>query len=171
MPWAGSLFAVFLILSFGLIFNAVQANSIAGAVGAAFGIPKLWIGVTIAILAGVFIFGGIRSMARFAEFVVPFMAGFYVLLALIIMAIHITEVPGVLATIVKSAFGLEEAGGAVLPVQSLRPCSMVSSGVCSPTRPEWGRRLTLRPRLRPHLIIHRCQLQLRGKRALSSGGW
>ena len=112
-PWAGSIFAVCLILSFGLIFNAVQANSIADAVEAAFGVPKLWIGIAIAILAGLVIFGGIRSIARFAEFVVPFMAGLYVLVALVIMAINITEVPGVLATIVKSAFGLEEAGGGV----------------------------------------------------------
>lgn len=110
-PWAGSLFAVFLILSFGLVFNAVQANSIADAMEGAFGIPKLWVGIAIAILAGVVIFGGLRSIVRFAELVVPLMAGIYVLIALVIMAINITEVPGVLITIVKSAFGLEEATG------------------------------------------------------------
>lgn len=110
-PWAGSIFAVCLILSFGLVFNAVQANSIADAMEGAFGIPKLWVGIIIAILAGVVIFGGLRSIVRFAELVVPLMAGIYVLIALVIMAINITEVPGVLLTIVKSAFGLEEAAG------------------------------------------------------------
>ncbi|MCL7942424.1 alanine/glycine:cation symporter family protein [Marinobacter sp. ATCH36] len=110
-PWAGSIFAVCLILSFGLVFNAVQANSIADAMEGAFGIPKLWVGILIAVLAGVVIFGGLRSIVRFAELVVPLMAGIYVLIALVIMAINITEVPGVLITIVKSAFGLEEAAG------------------------------------------------------------
>lgn len=113
-PWAAAIFAVCLIISFGLVFNAVQANSIADAMQGAFGAPKLGVGVVIAACAGVVIFGGLRKIVRFAEFVVPFMAGAYVLLALGIMAMNITEVPGILALIVKSAFGLEEAaGGAV----------------------------------------------------------
>ena len=113
-PWAAAIFAVCLIISFGLVFNAVQANSIADAMQGAFGAPKLGVGVVIAACAGVVIFGGLRKIVRFAEFVVPFMAGAYVLLALGVMAMNITEVPGVLALIVKSAFGLEEAaGGAV----------------------------------------------------------
>jgi len=110
-PWAGSIFAICLILSFGLVFNAVQANSIADAMQGAFGVPKIWVGIVIAVLAGIVIFGGLRSIVRFAELVVPLMAGLYVLIALVIMAINITEVPGVLMTIVKSAFGLEEAAG------------------------------------------------------------
>ena len=110
-PWAGSIFAVCLILSFGLVFNAVQANSIADAMQGAFGVPKIWVGIVIAVLAGIVIFGGLRSIVRFAELVVPLMAGLYVLIALVIMAINITEVPGVLMTLVKSAFGLEEAAG------------------------------------------------------------
>jgi len=110
-PWAAAIFAVCLIISFGLVFNAVQANSIADAMQGAFGAPKLGVGVVIAACAGVVIFGGLRKIVRFAEFVVPFMAGAYVLLALGVMAMNITEVPGVLALIVKSAFGLEEAAG------------------------------------------------------------
>lgn len=110
-PWAAAIFAVCLIISFGLVFNAVQANSIADAMEGAFGAPKLGAGIVIAVLAGVVIFGGLRVIVRFAEFVVPFMAGAYVLLALIVMAMNITEVPGILALIVKSAFGLEEAAG------------------------------------------------------------
>lgn len=112
-PWASSIFAICLIISFGLVFNAVQANSIADAMQGAFGLPKLWVGVVIAILAGLVIFGGLRSIARFAELVVPFMATAYVLVALVVLVLNITEVPGVLATIIKSAFGLEEAAGGV----------------------------------------------------------
>ncbi len=110
-PWAAGIFAVCLIISFGLVFNAVQANSIADAMEGAFGIPKLWVGIAIAVFAGVVIFGGLRSIARFAELVVPFMAGTYVLVALGIMVANYDQVPGILALIVKSAFGLNEAAG------------------------------------------------------------
>lgn len=112
-PWAGGLFSVALIISFGLVFNAVQANSIADAMEGAFGFSKIWVGVAVAIVAGMVIFGGLRSIARFAELIVPLMAGLYVLMALAVLVMNITEVPGVLMTIVRSAFGLEEAAGGV----------------------------------------------------------
>ncbi|MEP4465148.1 alanine/glycine:cation symporter family protein, partial [Marinobacter alexandrii] len=112
-PWAGGIFAVCLIVSFGLVFNAVQANSIADAMKGAFGIPKLWVGVAVAVLAGVVIFGGLRSIVRFAELVVPFMAGSYVLIALGILVANYDQVGDVLALIVNSAFGLSEATGGV----------------------------------------------------------
>src|SRR5690606_13378657 len=59
LPWAGALFSVCLILSFGLVFNAVQANAIADSMVTAFNIPKLGTGIILAILASVVIFGGI----------------------------------------------------------------------------------------------------------------
>jgi AGCS family alanine or glycine:cation symporter len=102
---------VALILSFGLIFSAVQANSISVALEEAFSIPKLVTGLVVAGLAGIVIFGGIRSIASVAEKVVPAMAGLYVLVALFVVVTHITEVPGVLWLIVSSAFGLQEAAG------------------------------------------------------------
>jgi AGCS family alanine or glycine:cation symporter len=112
-PWAGGVFSVCLILAFGLVFNAVQANSIADAMQGAFGIPKLGVGVVIAAVTGVVIFGGIRSIAKVAEIIVPFMAAAYLAVALIVVIMNISEVPGVLALIVKSALGLEEAAGGV----------------------------------------------------------
>jgi len=110
-PWAGAIFSVCLILAFGLVFNAVQANSIADAMQGAFGFDKLWVGVALALLTGIVIFGGIRQIARVAEIVVPFMAVLYLLVALYVVAIHIGEVPGMLGHIVQSAFGLDAAGG------------------------------------------------------------
>jgi len=113
VPWAGSVFSVCLIISFGLVFNAVQANSIADAMEGAFGIPKLGVGVALAVLAGIVIFGGIRKIARFAELVVPFMAGVYILVALYVVFTHLSEVPAVLASIVSHALGFEPAVGGV----------------------------------------------------------
>lgn len=112
-PWAGGIFSVCLILAFGLIFNAVQANSIADAFNGAFGIDKIWVGVALAVLTAVVIFGGIKQIARVAEIIVPFMAVIYLLVALYVVIIHIGEVPGMLGHIVSSAFGLEAAGGGI----------------------------------------------------------
>ncbi|NLC01767.1 MAG: alanine:cation symporter family protein, partial [Pseudomonas formosensis] len=112
-PWAGVIFALALILSFGLVFNAVQANSIADAVESAFGVPKLWVGLVTAFFAGLVIFGGLRSIARFAEYVVPFMAGAYVLMAIYVLVVNYDQVPETLLSIFRGAFGLEEAAGGV----------------------------------------------------------
>ncbi len=109
--WLGYVFCFFFLCSFGLIFVAVQSNSIADAMEGAMGIPHLATGIVIAILTAVVIFGGIKSIANVADKVVPFMAGLYLLVALVIIVINITEVPGTLALIVKSAFGLEQAAG------------------------------------------------------------
>lgn len=107
----GYAFSIAFILAFGLIFSAVQANSISVAMDEAFSVPKLVTGIILVALAGIVIFGGIRSIARVAEKVVPAMAGLYLLVALYVCAINITEIPGVLALIVKSAFGFEQAAG------------------------------------------------------------
>jgi len=113
LPWLGAVFSVCLILSFGLVFNAVQANSIADAFQGAFGVPKWLAGLVIAAVAGVVIFGGIRKIASVAEVVVPFMAGAYLLLAIWVIVTNLGAVPGVIAEIFASAFGLTEAVGGI----------------------------------------------------------
>lgn len=112
-PWAGAIFSVCLILAFGLVFNAVQANSIADAFQGAFGVDKLWVGIALAGLTAVVIFGGIRQIARVAEFIVPFMAGIYLAVALYVVIANIGEVPGLLAMIVQEAFGFGAATGGI----------------------------------------------------------
>jgi AGCS family alanine or glycine:cation symporter len=92
MRWMGVLFSVFLIIAFGLVFNAVQANSIANAMSTAFGWDDLYVGIAVVALSAVVIFGGIKRIAKVAELIVPVMALAYLLLALF-----------------KSAFGLQEA--------------------------------------------------------------
>lgn len=113
LPWLGGVFSVCLILSFGLVFNAVQANSIADAMVGAFGVPKIATGLFLAALTAVVIFGGIRQIARVAEYVVPVMAGIYLLVTIYVVAINVTEVPGMLVHIIGSAFGLTEAAGGI----------------------------------------------------------
>lgn len=113
LRWMGALFAVFLIVAFGLIFNAVQANAISLAMKVAFDIPTWATGVGLSVMAGLIVFGGLSRVARFAELIVPVMALSYLLIALIVVMMNLGQVPSVLLLIVKSAFGLEQAGSGV----------------------------------------------------------
>lgn len=112
-PWAAVLFSLCLILAFGLVFNAVQANAIADAMNGAFGISKMTVGLAIALLTAIVIFGGIKQIARVSEVIVPFMAAIYLGVALYVVLINLNEVPSLLALIVKSAFGVEAAAGGI----------------------------------------------------------
>lgn len=108
--WLGILFSISLIVAFGFAFNSVQSNSIAVAfVG--YGIPAEAIGIGLAIITALIIFGGIRSIAKAAEMIVPIMAFGYLGVALVVVFMNITELPAVFTLIIKSAFGLESAVG------------------------------------------------------------
>ncbi|EGU48876.1 hypothetical protein VII00023_13742 [Vibrio ichthyoenteri ATCC 700023] len=109
MRWMGVLFSIFLIIAFGLVFNAVQANSIANAMHNAFGWEDKYVGIVVVLLSAIVIFGGIKRIARVAELVVPVMATAYLALALFVMFANIEKLPAILTLIVKSAFGLQEA--------------------------------------------------------------
>ncbi|WP_129141018.1 alanine/glycine:cation symporter family protein [Modicisalibacter coralii] len=109
--WLGALFAVFLLIAYGLAFNAAQSNTIAQGMNGAFGIPTWLTGVVLVCVVAVVIFGGLKSVARTAELIVPFMAIAYLLVALWILFANISEVPAMLALIVKSAFGFGPAVG------------------------------------------------------------
>lgn len=106
--WLAMLYAVSLIAAFALGFNAFQGNTVAGAVQDSLGIERLWTGLALAVVTGVVVYGGIKRIAHVADVVVPIMAIGYLGMAVLIVLLNITEVPAVLATIVKSAFGFEE---------------------------------------------------------------
>lgn len=129
--WLGSVFSVCLIISFGLVFNAVQANSIAGAIHGAFGVPTLAVGAALAAITALVIFGGIRKIAAVAEIAVPFMAVSYLLLALYVLAVHIGQVPGILAQIVGEALGFREAAAGVVGGVSAAMMNGVKRGLFS----------------------------------------
>jgi AGCS family alanine or glycine:cation symporter len=108
--WFAVLFALCLFFGYGFVFSAVQANTITDALNNSYGISTTYSGLVIIVLAGVIVIGGLRAIARFAEYIVPFMGIAYVLVALGITIINIQFLPGVLYDIITSAFGLQEAG-------------------------------------------------------------
>lgn len=114
MPWLGVAFSVCLVFSYGLIFSSVHANAMARSLTAAFGFSQLQIATGLVLLTAVIIFGGLRSVARVAEWIVPFMAAGYLGLALWVVATNLPDVPAALALVLRSAFGLEPAVGGVV---------------------------------------------------------
>ena len=113
-PWMGILFAILIILGFGMANQLVQSNTLCDAISNAFHIPMDYAAAGLALLTLLIIFGGIHRIARFCAWIVPFMALGYILLALYILVVNITEIPAMLRLIIRSAFGWEQAaGGAV----------------------------------------------------------
>lgn len=84
------------------------ANTISIAFNESFGVSRTVMGVILAALTAVIIFGGLRRIVSVTTYLVPVMAIAYIILALIVVVLNITEVPSVIALIVKSAFGAEE---------------------------------------------------------------
>lgn len=109
-----TVFAVSTILACGLLLPGVQSNSIAAAVKSAFAVQHMYTGILLAVLLGLIIFGGIRSIAKVAEFVVPFMALAYIIVAVVIVAMNYDKVPGVLSLIFSSAFGARETFAGII---------------------------------------------------------
>ncbi|NVO28177.1 alanine:cation symporter family protein [Donghicola sp. C2-DW-16] len=107
--WLAVVYSVCLIAAFGFGFNAFQGNTVAGAVQDSLGIDRLWTGIALALLSGFIIFGGIHRIAKASDVVVPIMAVGYILMAVAVIVLHISEIPAVIASIVKNAFGWEEA--------------------------------------------------------------
>ncbi|MHC6645493.1 alanine/glycine:cation symporter family protein [Alteromonas sp. HB246098] len=112
--WLAVAFSLCLFFGYGFVFSAVQANTITDALNNAYSFPAEYVGLAIIALAALIVVGGLKSIARFAEFVVPFMGIGYVLVALTITFINISELPAMLLDIIKSAFGLQEAGTGAL---------------------------------------------------------
>lgn len=115
-------FAVSTIVACGLLLPGVQANGIATAVKNAFGIDKIWTGIMLVVLLGMIIFGGIKLIANVAQYVVPFMAIAYILVATIILVMNYDKIPAVFALIFSSAFGANATFGGIIG-------AMISIGV------------------------------------------
>ncbi|MBT0588103.1 alanine/glycine:cation symporter family protein [Alteromonas oceanisediminis] len=107
--WLAVLFSLCLFMGYGFIFSAVQANTITDALNNAYNIDTLHSGLAIILVAGLIVIGGLRAIARFAEWIVPFMGVCYILVAVFITVSNIELLPAVLKDIVLSAFGLTEA--------------------------------------------------------------
>lgn len=119
LKWLAVLFAIFIILALGLIGNMVQSNSIASAFEKSLNIPTWATGLGVAVLVAFVIIGGIRNIAAFTEKVVPSMAFFYLLGAIIVLAMNYQYILPAFRAIFVAAFNPTAVlgGGAGIAIQ------------------------------------------------------
>ncbi|MCY0965745.1 alanine/glycine:cation symporter family protein [Parathalassolituus penaei] len=109
--WLGALYSVLLLITFGFGFTALQSYSVATSFNDAFGIPPIYTGLSLAMVVGLIIFGGVKRIAQASEVMVPVMAVGYLAIAVVVLGMNLDRIPDVFVLIVKSAFGLEPAIG------------------------------------------------------------
>lgn len=112
--WFANIFAVTIILSFGLTQNLVQSNTISLAFSHAFGVNPWIMAVFITVLSLIVVFGGIQRIAKVSGVIVPLMAVVYLSLAFFVLALNWRQIPSVLWLIVDSAFGGRQMAGGMI---------------------------------------------------------
>lgn len=130
--WLALLFALFGgLASFG-IGNMTQANSVAHALETSFGVPRLVSGIIMMLITGVVVLGGLKSIVRVTEKLVPFMAIFYVLGGIALIVMNIGKLPAALALIFREAFtGTAAVGGFAGSTVMLAMTKGIARGVFS----------------------------------------
>lgn len=116
--WANT-FAVLITITFGLAYNSVQSNTIASAVNESIGLSPTIVGIILTIMSLAIICGSIQRISRFSEIVVPIMALSYIALAIVIIALNITQIPAIIKLIVTEAFSIESTIGGGLGMAML----------------------------------------------------
>ncbi|WP_315810034.1 alanine/glycine:cation symporter family protein [Pseudomonas sp. C9-3] len=114
LRWMALTFAVLLLVTYGFAFNGLQAFTVTHSLQNAFDIPVLYSGIALAVLLAIVFFGGIQRIAAVSDLLVPVKTLAYIAVTLYVIATQIELVPGMLTTIVKSAFGLEPAFAGLL---------------------------------------------------------
>ena len=110
---AAALFAILISVTFGMCFNSVQSNTITNALNTQFGFSPYAICVALTAISAVVIFGGIKRIATLSSWLVPVMAISYLFMAVLVIILNISEVPGMIATIVSQAFSPDAAIGGI----------------------------------------------------------
>lgn len=112
--WYALAFALATILATGFLLPGVQAKGIADGMFHAWGVDPKVTAAAVVVLLGLIIFGGVKRIATVAEFVVPFMALAYVLVALTVMVLDYQRLPDMFMLIARNAFGLDAGFGGMI---------------------------------------------------------
>lgn len=109
--WLATLFAIFGMLAAAGIGTTVQSHSMADALFDTFGFDPLLMGIIAAVLTGAVLLGGIKRIGDVSGKLVPIMAIGYILSSLLILLLHINDIPAAFILIIKSAFSSTAATG------------------------------------------------------------
>ncbi len=116
--WVGVTFAVIITLTFGWVFTAVQSNTISTVLKSTGGSDSTGftfaVGMGLAGLLALTVFGGVKRIANVTQVLVPVMALVYLLLGVVVLVLNFAEIPRVFTDIVEGAFGLREAAGGAI---------------------------------------------------------
>ena len=112
--WLGILFSILVIPFAFVISGVVDTNTIALTLNERYSVPTLVTGIVLAVVVGIIVFGGIGRIGHVCEVVAPFMGGAYILAGLLIIIVHITEVPHAIAEILIAAFNPRAATGGIV---------------------------------------------------------
>ena len=112
--WLAVIFAACAVVACGILLPPVQANGIAISFANTLDVNPAWIGIVVALLIGIVVIGGVKRIANVAQIVAPFMAILYILLSIVILVIHASEVPAVFGDMIRSAVGMNEVLGGIL---------------------------------------------------------
>jgi len=114
LRWFAVVSAILTLIVMSCFWPGVQTNTIALAMDNAFGISPVITGSAIIVLLGFIIFGGVKRIAKTAEFVVPFMAIGYLIVCIIILISNFSQIPNVISLIISSAFNLNATFGGLM---------------------------------------------------------
>ena len=112
--WLAVVAALVAFLSYGFLVPGIQSNNISSSVNHAFGIEPWVTGIVVTALLAFVIIGGTKRIVHVAQLIVPFMAVGYILVALTVIVVNFADIPGTIALIVQSAFGVHEVFGGIL---------------------------------------------------------
>lgn len=114
MRWLAIVFAMFTMITGAFLLPNIQVNTISVAMNSAFHIDPSIIGIFLVVILGIIIIGGVKRIAKVAEYIVPIMAIAYIILAITMLVVNITEVPKMISLILSSAFGTHATFGGIL---------------------------------------------------------
>jgi AGCS family alanine or glycine:cation symporter len=112
--WLGMIMAVLLLVTFGFAFNGLQSHAVTHSLNDAFGFKPGYSGIALAALLGLVFIGGIKRIAKVADLLVPIKTLVYIGVTVYVIVLQFDQVPQMLATIVRSAFGLDPAFGGLI---------------------------------------------------------
>ncbi|AKN77346.1 alanine/glycine:cation symporter family protein [Corynebacterium ulcerans] len=116
--WLAVIFGVAITVTYGFVYNSIQANSIVEATGASFDSStmtfKVIVGLILAAVTGVIIFGGVHRIANFTQIIVPVMALAYLAIGILVLLLNMEKIPGMFASILEHALGFKEIAGATV---------------------------------------------------------
>jgi alanine or glycine:cation symporter, AGCS family len=112
--WLGMVMAALLLVTFGFAFNGLQSHAVTTSLNDAFGFDVKYSGLALAVLMGMVFVGGIKRIAKVADLLVPVKTLAYIAVTLYVIVLQFHHVPMMLATIVKSALGIDQVFGGLV---------------------------------------------------------